>query len=58
MVLLHFQVGLSLFIPEMHITNFRGASKYVTSFQRWTPWTSSDNQISMKGKPLDSHMVG
>lgn len=57
MVFLHFQVGLNLFDPKMHITRIRGASKNVTSSEGGTPWMDTNNLISMKAKPLDSHMV-
>ena len=42
MVLLHFQVGLSLCIPKWTLQELKGPPKTSASFRRWRPCTDAD----------------
>ena len=62
MVLLHFQVGLSLYvIPKRALQELEAPQRLLPPFEgkhlEWA-WTSWLTLVSPMGKPLGSHMVG
>ena len=61
MVLLHFQVGLSLYVTLKHaLRELEGAQKIIARFRSWTPWTWPYKACWRIPPPLQGqiHMVG